>query len=145
MRDGFLAHVRINCAKQSLTKLEVRWTRDDERTKDLVGLSEAEGHGVQGHELAVRLSSLLTHFDERCRYERLESVVVGCAMVSLRRMESKCGRELRLVDVLQRTGANRERFATDAGPPRARRALAVPPSPNSIPYPTSTTATCAYL
>ena len=83
----------------------MRWTRDDERTQDLVGLSETEGHGVQGHELAVRLSSLLTHFDERCRYERLGSVVVRCAMVSLGRMESKCGRELRLVDVFQPDGS----------------------------------------
>ena len=50
----------------------MRWTRDDdERTEDLVGLSEAEGHGVQGHELAVRFGSLLTHFDEGVKNDGL--------------------------------------------------------------------------
>lgn len=31
------------------------------RTEDLVGLAEAKGHGVEGHELAVRLGSFLSH------------------------------------------------------------------------------------
>ena len=71
MGHGFLAHMRINCLGRLVMKLEVRRTRDDGRTQDLVRLSETEGHGVQGHELAVRLSLLLTHFDEGIRYEGL--------------------------------------------------------------------------
>ena len=64
MGHGFLAHMRINCLGRLVMKPEVSRTRDDGRTQDLVRLSETEGHGVQRHELAVRLSSLLTHVGE---------------------------------------------------------------------------------
>lgn len=59
---GFLAHMRVNYKRiRAKVNMVKSWARDCVRTEDLVGLTEAKGRGVESHELAVRLGSLLSH------------------------------------------------------------------------------------
>ena len=53
------AHLRIDCKCRSVQGAKMR---SRARTEYLVGLSEAKGHGVEGHEFSICLSALLPHF-----------------------------------------------------------------------------------